>query len=316
MYGTNLDLAYATLLLGDNTNSTAPDTDLYFRSIRVLNYQLQHDRKTRTRQSVPFLVLVTPEVASWKREQLSQEGATVVPVKKIDSSWTSPGSKRWQDVMVKLRLFELVEFDRILFLDADTFLLKSLDGVFRDRAARPRRTLHAEKIKSDEGALPNDYLFATNSEVMNVMHSYPAVPMSYFNAGFFVLRPSKELYKYYKSLFGLPGRFDTTYPEQNLLNYAHRQQGNMPWGRLRHSWNIQLPSMDDVQKGVASLHAKLWTEGNVLQPIPRELQDLWWKKKIEMDEHYRITHNKQMAGHKETSQGAPHRHMRHSTAHP
>jgi alpha-N-acetylglucosamine transferase len=279
-----LNLAYATLLI-ENPGQINGGHD-YFRSIRLLNYQLQHDEKTRTLKSIPFLVLVTREVQEWKRKQLVKEGATVVPVEKFDSTWIKPGAPRWQDVMTKLRLFEMEEFDRILFLDADTFLLKSLDGVFKERVSRPRSTLHKTKFKADEGALPNEYVFATASEVTHVIHDYPPVPMSYFNAGFFLLAPSKELLQYYKSLFHLKGRFDTTYPEQNLLNYAHRQDGNMPWGRLHPSWNIVLPNMNDVRAGVASVHSKLWTDGDPLKPIPKELQDAWQKKYEEMEKFY------------------------------
>jgi alpha-N-acetylglucosamine transferase len=283
--GPTLEFAYATLLVEDS--GKANTDDVYFRSIQLLNYQLQHDEKTRTRMSIPFLVLVTPGVHQWKRKQLSEEGATIVPVEKFDSNWITPGAPRWQDVMAKLRVFEFEDFDRILFLDADTFLFKPLDGVFKERVAHPRRTLHKTKFKADEGPLPDEYVFATTSEVTHVIHDYPPVPMSYFNAGFFLLAPSNKLLKYYKSLFRLKGRFDTTYPEQNLLNYAHRQDGNMPWGRLHHGWNIVLPNIDDVKAGVASVHAKLWTEGDPLKPIPKELQQIWQKKYKEMEEHYK-----------------------------
>jgi alpha-N-acetylglucosamine transferase len=283
--GPALNLAYATLLV--ETPGQVTTEDAYFRSIRLLNYQLQHEEKTRTRKYIPFLVLVTREVHQAKRKQLADEGATVVEIKNFDSSWIKPGAPRWQNVMTKLRLFEMEEFDRILFLDADTFLLKPLDGVFKERASRTQRTLHKPKFRADEGPLPNEYAFATISEVTHVIHDYPPVPMSYFNAGFFLLAPSKELLRYYKSLFHLKGRFDTTYPEQNLLNYAHRQDGNMPWGRLHHSWNIVLPNMNDVKAGVASVHSKLWTDGDPLTPIPKELQNMWHETYMEMEGFYK-----------------------------
>jgi len=282
-----LKVAYATLLLPENnTESPEIEQDPYFLSIRLLNYQSQHDEATRTAFSIPFLVLVTSGVDKWKCDQLAQEGAVIVPVDRLDVNWIEPGHERWRDVMIKLRLFELVDYDRILFLDADTFLLKPLDGIFDDPAAQPRETLQQTKIKPDEAPLPANYVFATLAEVMHTTHSYPPVPMSYFNAGFFLLSPSFELFKYYISLFKLPGRFDTTYPEQNLLNYAHRQDGNMPWGRLFYGWNINLPHPNDIRKGVASVHAKLWTSGSELQPIEQELQNRWQAKKREMVEFY------------------------------
>lgn len=254
----------------------------------------------------------------WKVAQLSMDGATIVPVEKLDSSWIKPGHSRWQDVMVKLRLWELVDYDRILFLDADTFILKNIDGVFDDAAAQPRRTLGKEKIEKNEGKLPRDYLLGTISEVTNSGHEYPPVPMGYFNAGFFMMEPNVEIFEYYTSLFDL-GRFDSVFPEQNLLNYAHRQSGNMPWTRLHYSWNIQLPNMNDVKKGVHSVHAKLWTEGNELQPVPKELRELWKSKKLEMWEYYTNGMQQQRRYEEDWSKGlygkSLHRHMRHGSGH-
>ncbi|KAH8687567.1 nucleotide-diphospho-sugar transferase [Tricladium varicosporioides] len=284
-----LSLAYATLLLPSDDNTTLPDpnADVYFRSIRLLNYQLKYDQKTRTQNNIPLVVLVTPDVAPWKIQQLKKEGAKIITVQKLDSSWIDPLADRWRNVLVKLRLFELEKYDRILFLDADTFLLKPIDGIFADPGASLHRTLSQAELKSDEGKMPETYLFASNSEVQHTTHIYPPIPISYFNAGFFLLRPSTQLFNYYISLFGLKGdRFDTRYPEQNLFNYAHRQSGNMPWSRLSHIWNIVLPNMRDVKMGVKSVHAKCWGEGNELQPLPEGLRKMWWSKKEEMERFY------------------------------
>jgi len=207
-------------------------------------------------------------------------------VEKLGLEWMNPLNERWRDMMVKLRLFQLHEYDRILFLDSDTFLLGPLDGVFDDLAARPRETLDVAKIEPDEAPLPSTYLFSTLPEVLHKVHSYPPVTKPYFNAGFFLLSPSTELFNYYVSLLNLPGRFDSTYPEQNLLNYAHRENGNMPWGSLGYWWNICLPNMKDVEAGVVSVHSKLWTEGSELQPTEPELREIWQAVKKEMEIFY------------------------------
>ena len=287
---TGLKLAYATLLLATNTtnttNTTNEDSDAYFLSIRMLNYQLQHSPKTGTSKSIPFLVLATPDVEIWKRKKLAKEGATIVAVDKLDLQWMNPLAERWRDVMVKLRLFQLTAYDRILFLDADTFLLKPLDGIFSDSGVSPQKTLSVSKLELDEASLPDSYLFATLPEVRNKIHSYPPLTMPYFNAGFFLLAPSLALYSYYVSLLGLQGRFDSTYPEQNLLNYAHRLHGNMPWTRLGHQWNTNLPNMNDVQKGIASVHSKLWTMGSVLETTEPYLRGKWREVRDEMEVLY------------------------------
>ena len=278
---TGLKLAYATLL-----TSVDAEHDAYLLSTRVLNYQLLHSNSTMTSNAIPFLILVTPDVPEWTRRVLANEGASIVEVEKIDMEWMKPLSERWRGMMTKLRLFQFTEYDRILFLDADTFVLKPLDGIFSDRAATSRKTKSAVRIMPDEAPLPESYLFATLPEVGNKIHSYPPLTLPHFNAGFFLLAPSAQQFNYYTSLLRLEGRFDSTYPEQNLLNYAHRESGNMPWSKLYHGWNINLPNMNDVEKGVASVHSKLWTTINVLEPPEPLLSERWNQVRKEMEEFY------------------------------
>ncbi|KAL5322687.1 hypothetical protein ACEPPN_010662 [Leptodophora sp. 'Broadleaf-Isolate-01'] len=233
--------AFATILLPPlNSSSDAHEVDQYLTSTRMLNYQLRHSKTTRSRREVPFLVIVTPDIVPWKRKLLEREGSTVIFAERISlgTEWIEPMAERWKDVMLKLRLFELTDYDKILFLDADTYLLK------------PR----TESSETPPLGLPK--------------------PES--------LRRKFDLTK----LLFLNNRFDSTYPEQNLLNYAHREWGNMPWTHLKTGWNVNLPNMNDVKKGVRSVHAKLWAEGNELQPVPEELRRMWEKTKVEMESFY------------------------------
>ena len=47
--------------------------------------------------------------------------------------------------------------------------------------------------------------------------------------------------------------------------------------------------MKDVRHGIHSLHAKLWTEGNELQPIEKELREKWEAARLEMERFYKAT---------------------------
>lgn len=119
--------AFATILLPPlNSSSDAHEVDQYLTSTRMLNYQLRHSKTTRSRREVPFLVIVTPDIVPWKRKLLEREGSTVIFAERISlgTEWIEPMAERWKDVMLKLRLFELTDYDKILFLDADTYLLK------------------------------------------------------------------------------------------------------------------------------------------------------------------------------------------------
>lgn len=285
-------LAFATILLPPTGSDVNSVEDPYFTSTRMLNYQLKHNSRTHSKRTISFLVVATPDILPEKRLQLEHEGAIVIVMDRVTlgSDWIVPMASRWKDVMLKLRLFELVAYDKILFLDADTYLLECMGGIFEDAAAQPAKVLtHKNEIKADEATLPESYLFATLPEMLHTTHPCPPHPWPRFNAGFILFAPSFKLFEYYTSLLALPERFVSTYPEQNLLNYAHREGGNMPWALLDLRWNTALPNMHDVKMGVKSVHAKLWTEGTELQPVPKELRDMWSRTRGEMEAYYEKT---------------------------
>lgn len=106
---------------------------------------------------------------------------------------------------------------------------------------------------------------------------------NYMNAGFFVLHPSKDLFDYYITLLDTPEQFDSAYPEQNLLNCAHRTDGPMPWQDLGPGWNSKGASQSDYEKGLKSIHHKWW------RPIPDQfVGERIAEAMEEMEEHLRM----------------------------
>lgn len=285
-------VAFATLLLPPDPRETnATEAERYFTSTRMLNYQLQHARHTSSKGNIPFLVLATPDVPQNQTLQLAHEGATIIRVPLVSvPTWIKPLHSRWQNLMTKFRLFELTTYSRILFLDADTFILHPMDSIFSDPASFPIKTAHNTTTQPTEAHIPSTYLFASLPEVTHPIHSYPPQAWHSFNAGFFLFSPSLRLFNYYISLLNTTDSFDSTYAEQSLLNYAHRETGSMPWQRLggkNGEWNINLPNMNDVKKGVKSVHAKLWSNGPELQRNEKELMNRWEDVREEMDNFYK-----------------------------
>ena len=327
-------VAFATFLAGDpdqdsTTNNSTDDEstdaqDGYFLGARVLAYALLHSPVTGTNASIPFLVLVTPDVSARKRARLTLDGATVIPVPKIDSEWVHPAAPRWRDVMAKLRLWELDAFTKICFVDADTLVTRRLDGVFWDEATLARPSLHnVEQIREDEDRLPRTYMLASHADYFGYDHAWPPDPTGgYLNCGFFVFQPDRRMFAYYMSLLKAPGtfpfysfslssedtfrllstlrlfsatqtkltvevssgKFDPSFPEQNLLNYAHRRDGNMPWQPLWYGWNVNWPTERDLRGGAASFHAKYWDDDPTHDPV---LKAIWREQRAEMEGFWR-----------------------------
>lgn len=176
----------------------------------------------------------------------------------------------WANIFDKLRIWELTQFERVAFLDADHIIMQPMDGVFDvallQESSFDETTNHTTKV---EVALPSEYVFTAGLEV-NLAHHFPPTleggdliyNKEYVNAGFFVVKPSREVFDYYLAVLHTPDSFDRKYAEQDMLNYIHRQDGPMPWQRIDPIWNIHRPTLEDINAGVRSLHQKWWEAWN------------------------------------------------------
>lgn len=271
--------AYVSLLTSTVAGPESPperdSEDSYFIAARMLAYQLLHAPATRSTKPVPFVVLVTEDVPERKRERLRLDGATVVPVESVPFGlhWIEPLHSRYVNVMTKLRALSAMEearYERFLFLDLDTVLLHPLDGVFDDEAAAPTRPTTKDRAVEGEAPLPDEYVYA------GVHDRYG--PEDRFNSGFFVAKPSRVLMDHYIGLMDQHlGRLDGGGPDQDMLNYAHRSDGPMPWSRLDPKWNVNFPRLEDWEgKTVHSIHEKWWNPRNP-EEFEKPLLSLRWQ---------------------------------------
>jgi alpha-N-acetylglucosamine transferase len=81
--------------------------------------------------------------------------------------------ERFINIFTKLKIFELTQFHKILFLDTDMYVLKNLDHIFQ--------------IKTPAGMIINSNLDIKHNEKIN-KSSFT------INAGFMLLSPSKDTY--------------------------------------------------------------------------------------------------------------------------
>ncbi|KAF2794844.1 glycosyltransferase family 8 protein [Melanomma pulvis-pyrius CBS 109.77] len=272
--------AIATFLTGQG------DDLAYLNSTRILTYQLIHAPNTRLNTSkVTWLVACSSSLPVRQKQQLVKDGATVVEVDDVKTNWwIKTDVRRWKEQFTKLRLFEMTEYKRILFMDADTLILGPLDGVFQEpEIADLQRTFaHGwpnDEVKPDEAELPAEWLFAARSDNGyggQRNHPIPPLNSAEFSAGFWIVAPNRQVFTHLLSVMGHYHRFNPFTMEQSLLNYVYRRNGPMPWRELNWKWSATWPSERDKQRGVATLHDKLWNNG------PQELQDLWHNQEKEM----------------------------------
>ena len=277
--------AFVTLLAPNPKldHKTVPDDeDEYFVGTRVLAYQLLHAPKTGTNTSIPFVVLATPDIPESKLERLRKDGAIVKVVERISESWMKPGLERWRDMMSKLRMLELTQFEKVLFMDADMYIAERMDGIFTDSTTVPLAP-KPELAVEDEGPLPISYIFSAQQYMEGRAHPYPPPAGDYFSGGFFLCQPSTAMFNYYLTIAKIEDRFNSNAMEQGLLNYAHRREGPMPWTDIYYKWTTTWPSMKEYEAGAHSLHEKWWDEKIALDP---DLRKLWYIARGEMEGYH------------------------------
>lgn len=109
-------VAYATFLSGTEYSGDDLEEDKYFVAVRILVWQLKHVPETRTNRH-DVIVIVTPSVSQSRRDRLRKDGAIVHPVELLhveNQSWIKNEIHRFEEVMAKLRVWEMTQYNRIL----------------------------------------------------------------------------------------------------------------------------------------------------------------------------------------------------------
>ena len=248
-----------------------------------------HQPETRSNTSIPFVVVVSDKVSPSKRERLEKDGAKVVVVDSIsDPQWLTT-IRQYQGVLTKLRIFQQIEYEKMLYMDADMFITRRMDDIFEDEGTRVQQPEKAKDTVKETAPLPSSFLLAGQAQQVTRVHQYPPDPSSdWMCSGFMVFKPSQEIFEYYSSIARRENSFDPQFPDQNLLNYAHRRDGPMPWTNVYYKWTSTYPTIKEYAMGAAALHEKYWVDGNRVEAEGQSiLGDKWSKVKNDMEVFYR-----------------------------
>ncbi|KAJ5683865.1 uncharacterized protein N7477_000210 [Penicillium maclennaniae] len=247
----------------DEAYQNRDDQDPYFLSARTLVYQLLHSPNTKLQHQIPVIVAVTPDVRESKRRRLRADGAIVVEVEYIAHD-TEVVDERLTEMATRLRLFDpnIIPYEKVLLMEPDMVLTRPILDIFQDPSTDPILINDATRVSAELGTIPERYLMAASPESLQRDHDYPFLDgdntVKHFNGGLFMYSPSTEVFEYYKSLLDHPELYYTGSPDQDLINYAHRWGGPMPWKRLHSSWYINWSNDNDFAGNMALLHSKWW----------------------------------------------------------
>lgn len=272
----NMKEVYATLLCPSTGNSSSHnETNYYYEATRILAYRLLHKTSTKDLGSRQLIVLATETVSSEQIRQLRLDGvivhtvSAIRPPKGVNLNKTKP---RWKDQYTKLLLWNMTQYSKILYIDADILPIRPLSAIFET------------PLCIDKDGHP--YLFAAvydSSKTRTYGKFTRPVPVvgpsdthgsDMPHAGLFLIHPSHRQAKYLQSLYDNPpqGQDFTTFMEQSMLKYAYREDGDYHWTRLSQMYNTQWPRLQDTVASYA-IHDKFWNENS---PVAWDLRRYWY----------------------------------------
>ena len=248
-----------------------------------------HQPETRSNTSIPFVVVVSDKVSPSKRARLEKDGAKVVVVDNIDDPQWLTTIQQYQGVLTKLRIFQQTEYEKMLYLDADMFITRRMDDIFEDEGTKIQQPTKAKDTVAETAPLPSSFLLAGQPQQVSRVHSYPPdFSSDWMCSGFMVFAPSQAIFSYYTSIALRNNSFDPNFPDQNLLNYAHRRDGPMPWTNVYYKWTSTYPTIKEYAMGAATLHEKYWVESNRAEAEGQGiLGEMWLKVKRDMEVFHR-----------------------------
>jgi alpha-N-acetylglucosamine transferase len=224
-----------------------------------------------------LIVMITPDtVSECAVDVLENEGCVVqaieryVPGGRIDHRNYKLAC--YAECWCKLRMWEMTEFERLVYLDADMLVLRNIDDLF----VLPEGFWAAPDCAAGRPT-------QQERDACALLAVSRGLPPTYFNAGMYVMSPCMDTMED----FGMAlqeGRFEIGgYAEQDFLNAYYQ-----------HSWRC-LSAAYNLQKGVKCHHAHLWKpeEAAILHYTDRkpwcadgthpedhehaDIVELWWR---------------------------------------
>ncbi|WOH14247.1 hypothetical protein DCAR_0933764 [Daucus carota subsp. sativus] len=241
----------------------------------------------KVKSAYPLVVAVLPDVPEDHRQKLLSQGCIIRDIEPV-----YPPENQTQFAMAyyvinysKLRIWEFVEYSKMIYLDGDIQVFSNIDHLFD----MPKGYFYAvkdcfcEKTWSDSPQYKIGYCQQCPNKVQWPSNLGPKPPL-YFNAGMFVYEPSLSIYD--DLLSSVKTTPPTSFAEQDFLNMFFRDvyrpipsDYNLVLAMLwRHPENIKMTNVKVVHYCAAGSKPWRYTgeEENMDRKDIKKLVKMWW----------------------------------------
>lgn len=241
-------LAWVTLL---TKNEYLPGVLVLFFTLRMVN------------SKYPLVVMAPPKLSQEARNVLRKLGIIVRDVEYLRSNNTGFTDKRFSDTWTKIRVWELLEYERVVLIDSDVLIKRNMDELLENLELGPGEVAAAHVCACNPRKLshyPRDWLpgNCAYTAVASPMSPPPEItlssprPFGQLNSGVVVLRPSKESFeRLHDNLTNNPAARKWIFPDQDLIATV-----------FKGKWK-PLPWYYNALRTLQRVHPRLWKEDEI-----------------------------------------------------
>ncbi|KAK8545485.1 hypothetical protein V6N13_066764 [Hibiscus sabdariffa] len=249
--------AYATLLYGDE----------FLLGVRVLGKSIRDTGSTKD-----MVVLVSDGVSDYAKKLLKADG-WIVEMISLLANPNQVRPKRFWGVYTKLKIFNMTNYDKVVYLDADTIVVKSIEDVFKCEKFCANLK-HSERLNS--GVLvvePSEAVFNDMMSKVNTLPSYTGGDQGFLNS--------------YYSNFPNAHVFDPNIPEEVLKSRPAPEMErlstlyNADVGLyvLANKWMVEESELRVIHYTIGPFKPWDWWTSWLLKPV-----DVWQNIREQLDE--------------------------------
>ncbi|GMI84501.1 monocation-induced [Ca2+]i increases 1, INOSITOL PHOSPHORYLCERAMIDE GLUCURONOSYLTRANSFERASE 1 [Hibiscus trionum] len=249
--------AYATLLYGDE----------FLLGVRVLGKSIRDTGSTKD-----MVVLVSDGVSDYAKKLLKADG-WIVEMISLLANPNQVRPKRFWGVYTKLKIFNMTNYDKVVYLDADTIVVKSIEDIFKCEKFCANLK-HSERLNS--GVLvvePSEALFNDMMSKVNTLPSYTGGDQGFLNS--------------YYSNFPNAHVFDPNIPEEVLKSRPAPEMErlstlyNADVGLyvLANKWMVDESELRVIHYTLGPFKPWDWWTSWLLKPV-----DVWQNIREQLDE--------------------------------
>ncbi|KAL6552597.1 Inositol phosphorylceramide glucuronosyltransferase 1 [Orobanche hederae] len=160
--------AYVTLLYGDE----------FLLGVRVLGKSIRDTGSTKD-----MVALVSDGVSDYAKKLLQLDGWIVKTISLLENP-NQVHPKRFWGVYTKLKIFNMTNYKKVVYLDADTIVVKNIEDLFKCQKFCANLK-HSERLNSGVMVVePSEQVFKDMMTKINTMYSYTGGDQGFLNSYF------------------------------------------------------------------------------------------------------------------------------------